>query len=215
MNDPNQPQPVAPTELLKVAGPALVGAGGREPRAAGQYLGAALRLKTDEPLEALAVVERLAPGQPRDATDLAHELLRAWSRSRNPNSSQDAMRMRYGPYGPIYYGPAGPYGMGGQGIALTRAMQNRNLAELAGLIARLRRLALPDLQEAVLVETFTAAHSQAEVFRAEDIESVFGRVNDLRVETLTPLLQTMRVRLATSWRNMRVQQEAKPNGRRA
>ena len=119
------------------------------------------------------------------------------------------MRMRYGPYGPIYYGPGSPYGMGGQGIALTRARQNRNLAELAGVIARLRQLALPDLQEAAIVDAFTSAHSQAEVFRAEDIESVFGGVKDLRVETLTPLLQTMRVRLATSWRNMRVQQDAK------
>lgn len=211
MNDPNQPQPIAPAELLKVApdarwlaqvDPSLA------PRI--EYLGATLRLKTDEVPEALAVVERLAPTRPRDATELAHELLHAWARTRNPSGNQDAMmRMRYGPYGPVYYGPGSPYGMGGQGIALTRAMQNRNLAELAGLIARLRQLQLPDLQEPVIVEAFTAAHSQAEVFRAEDLERVFGPVNDLRVETLTPLLQTMRVRLATSWRNMRVQQEAK------
>lgn len=211
MNDPNQPQPIAPAELLKVApdgawlaqvDPSL------PPRL--EYLGATLRLKTDDLLDALSTVERLAAAQPRDATELAHELLRAWARARNPSGSQDAMmRMRYGVYGPVYYGPGSPYGMGGQGIALTRAMQTRNLAELAGLIARLRQLTLPDLEEAVVVEAFTQAHSQAEVFRAEDIEQVFGGVQAMRVETLTPLLQTMRTRLATSWRNMRVQQEEK------
>jgi hypothetical protein len=99
--------------------------------------------------------------------------------------------------------------MGGQGIALTRAMQIRNLAELAGLVSRLRQLALKDLQETAIVEAFTAAHSPAEVFRAEDIEKVFGSVDAMKVETLAPLLQTMRTRLATSWRNLRVQQDAK------
>lgn len=211
MNDPNQPQPIAPAELLRLAPDARWLASvdpSLAPRV--EYLVGALDSKTDEPLKALDVVETLASAHPPQAAELANELLRAWARSRNPNANQDAMmRMRYGIYGPVYYGPGSPYGMGGQGIALTRAMQNRNLHELAGMVARLRKLALKELEEDAVVGAFTAAHSQAEVFRREDIEGVFGQVASMKVETLAGLLQTMRARLATSWRNVRVQQEAK------
>lgn len=210
-NDPNQPQPIAPAELLRLVPDqrwlAQVDAS-LVPRV--EYLGALLRLKTDEPIEAFAIIEKLAPVQPKQAAELATELLRAWGRSRNPSGDQEAMmRMRYGMYGPVYYGPGSPYGMGGGGIALTRAMQNRNLAELAGLAGRLRALSLKDLPPNAVVEAFTAAHSQAEVFRAEDITAVFGPAGTWTPESLAPLLQTMRVRLATTWRNIRVQQEAK------
>lgn len=210
MNDPNQAQPIAPAELLRLApddrwlalvDPSLA------PRV--EYLGAQLQLKTDEPIKAMAAVERLAVLRPKAAAELANELLRAWARSRNAGPTQEMMmQTRYGGYGPVYYGPGSPYGMGGQGIALTRARQQRNLRELAVLVARLRRLELPDLQEQAVVDAFTEAHSQAEVFRREDLERVFGPIGSLHVEALAPLLQTMRARLATSWRNLRVQQEA-------
>lgn len=214
MNDPNQIPPLPPAEVLKRA---------PEPRWLAlmdvtlaphlEYLIGTLQLKTDDPQPALAQVEKLAPAQPKPAAELANELLRSWARLRNPNASPDAMsmpmRMRYGLYGQAWYGPGSPYGMGGQGIALTRAMQHRNLEELAGLVARLRRLALPGLEENAVIEAFTSAHSQAEVFRSEDLVRVFGEVGQMRLETLAGLLQTIRQRLATSWRQMRVQQDAK------
>jgi hypothetical protein len=210
-NDPNQPQPISPAILLRLVpnerwlslvDPTLA------PRI--DYLCASLRMKLDEPLKALETVYRLATNHPARASELANELLGAWARAKNPSANPDAMmRMRYGPYGPIYYGPGSPYGMGGQGISLTRAMQNRNLLELAGILDGLRKLNLQNFDENAVVNAFTSAHSQAEVFRIEDIERVFGPVKAMKVETIAGLLQTMRTRLATSWRSLRVQQDNK------
>ena len=210
MNDPNQPQPIAPGELLRMSpdtrwltfvDPSLVPQIG--------YLAGALQVKADEPLKALQAVTNLATAYPARATDLANQLLGGWAKARNPSQNSDAMRMRYGPYGQVYYGMGSPYGMGGQGISLTRAMQNRNLVELGELLSSLRQANLKDLDREGVVRAFTAAHSQAEVFRVEDIEQVFGKVESMEIETLEGLLQTMRARLATTWRNMQVQQEAK------
>jgi hypothetical protein len=209
-NDPNQPQPIAPTALLGLLP--------NEPwldliedtlRPRVWFLAASLRLKTDEEAKAIPYLEKLASAYPKPALELANDLLRAWTRSHDPNTQQAMMRTRYARYGPVWYGPGSPYGMGGQGVSLTRSMQNRNLRELADLLDRLRRLPLPNLEDAAVVGAFTAAHSQAEVFRAEDIAAVFGPVAQMRLETLAELLQTMRQRLASDWRQMRAQQDAK------
>jgi hypothetical protein len=63
-----------------------------------------------------------------------------------------------------------------------------------------RKLPIPALDDTAVVAAFTAAHSQAEVFREEAIELVLGKVETMKPETLAELLQTMRGRLATQWR---------------
>jgi hypothetical protein len=161
--------------------------------------------KTDEAFQHLELVSRV---QPRGAIDLANEFLRVWARMRNP-VQQPRNMMSYGPYGPVYYGMGSPYGVRGPGISLTRAMQARNIRELSGLLRKLESLRLPPLEADVVVSAFAAAHSPAEVFRTEDIEAVFGAVERMRLDTLAGLTQTMRERLASQWRQPRVQQQAK------
>jgi hypothetical protein len=166
-----------------------------------------LYLKAEQIDKALPFLEALASAEPRAASDLANECLKVWARTRNP--MQQPRNMPYGPYGPFYYGPGSPYGMRGPGISLTRAMQARNIRELAGLLRRLEAVNLAKLNDDALVGAFSSAHSPAEVFRVEDMETAFGSLERIKLDTLAGLAQTMRERLAGQWRQPRVQQEAR------
>ena len=206
--DPNQLPPV-PVEQIVLTAPgekwlALLDTS-LVPRL--QILLAELQLKAEDEEKALPYLETVAREYPKAALNLANEVLRAWARTHDPNP-QNTMN-RYGPYGPIYYGPGSPYGMNPLGAPLTRAMQARNIGELSKLLERLKRLPLDPLDQKAVVGAFSSAHSRAEVFRVQDIEAVFGPIDQMRGETLSELLQTMRERLAGQWRAPRVQQEAK------
>ncbi|HEV7869560.1 MAG TPA: hypothetical protein VGO90_17855, partial [Chthoniobacteraceae bacterium] len=161
-----------------------------------------LHLKLEDDAKALPYVEQLATLQPKEAVKLANSLLRAWASARDPQRSMPQRRP-----GMMYYGPYGPQQQ--QGIPLTRALQQRNLEELSILLQRLRGLPMPPLEDAAIVAAFTIAHSQAEVFREESIELALGKVEQVKPETLSELLQAMRQRLAGQWRKPGVQQQAK------
>lgn len=162
-----------------------------------------LHLKNEDEQQALPGIEALAVVEPGLAGRLANELLRSWARSHDPNPPNPNPGMNMYPR----------YMSGGMpapaGIPLTRALQTRYLEELSALLARLRKMSLPPLEDGAVVGAFTAAHSQAEVFRLEDIQAVFGPVSALEPGVLAELLQTMRQRLAGQWRQARVQQDAR------
>lgn len=205
--DGNQLQPISVEEVLKSApGDDWLKQTDESLRLALIGLIADLYLKTEQPDRALTYIEALAPAQPEIATERANEFLRAWARTRNPVQQP---RQMYGPYGNVWYGPGSPYGMRGQGLSLTRAMQNRNIEELSGLLRRLEALRLARLSDDAVVGAFSGAHSPAEVFRTADIGAVFGPLEKMKLETLAGLTQTMRERLAGQWRQSRVQQEVK------
>ena len=159
---------------------------------------AELHIKLEPEEKALPWIESLAADQPKAALTLANDLLKSWTLTKDPNrDSRRNQRIYYGPYGNSY----------SQGIPITRAVQVRNLQQLADVLARLRKLG--PLDEKAVVSAFAASHSQAEVFRVSDIEKVLGPPDTLRVDTLAELLQAMRERLARQWRLPAVQQQAK------
>ena len=206
--DGNQAPPIAPEPVANCApGERWLAQLEESLQPAVRALLADLFLKADQTDKALPFIEALAAVQPQVANDLANEFLKGWAKSRNPMPQQ--RNMSYGPYGPIYYGPGSPYGMRGAGISLTRAMQQRHIRELSAYLRRLEALKLPKLDDGALVGAFTAAHSPAEVFRVEDMETVYGSLERIKLDTLAGLAQTMRERLAGQWRQPRVQQEAK------
>lgn len=161
-----------------------------------------LNLKLEAEQKATDFVEQLAPLHPKEALRLANQVLRTWATSHDPQRNMPQRRQYYYVNGML---------VGNQGIPLTRALQQRNLEELSALLKRLRALPLQPLEDSAIVSAFTTAHSQAEVFRAESIELVFGKLEQQKPETLAELLQTMRQRLATQWRKPAIQQQAKTN----
>ncbi|MGE3172135.1 MAG: hypothetical protein AB7O97_05865 [Planctomycetota bacterium] len=160
---------------------------------------AQLYLKVNEDAEAFPFIERLAETNPRVAKELADEFLRVWMRNHDPNGNNntDVYMFIYG------------FDRRASGIPLTRSKQQRNLEELAGWVRRLRALPIDGVDEELLGQAFRTAHSNAEVYRLETIEQVFGRLGDLDPRMLGELLGTMRTNLATIWRRPNVQEEAK------
>jgi hypothetical protein len=177
---------------------ALVDAGQR-PRY--QQAIAQLFLKVSEESEAFPWIEELARTHPKPAKELVDEFLRVWAKNHDPNSNTQ----RRNPY--IYF-----YGFEDRanGIPLTRSKQERNLAELADWVARLRALPV-ELDKQLVVDAFTAAHSTAEVYRIETIERIFGSLKELDAETLAGLVQKMRANLVSIWRDPAAQKNAKTN----
>lgn len=102
-------------------------------------------------------------------------------------------------------------GEAGEGIALTRASQVQSLKKLHELLKTLASLKLPAPSADAVSNAFIAAHSSAEVFRREDVETVFGPLTELSAESTTSLGQKMRECLAQRWRDQRVQQAAGTN----
>jgi tetratricopeptide (TPR) repeat protein len=203
----NQLPPIPADEVVQIApGDAWLEQLDESLRLAVLALKADLYLKAEKPDDAMACLEVLAPHQPREAADLANEFLRAWGRLRNPVQSGSSPRYVMSG-GQIIYTSSSMNRS--PAISLTRAMQARNIRELSGLLRRLDALKLPLLDNDAVVGAFTASHSPAEVFRTEDIEAVFGPSKEIKLETLAGLSQTMRERLASQWRQSRVQQQVK------
>ncbi|MEA2708515.1 MAG: hypothetical protein QOF78_1116, partial [Phycisphaerales bacterium] len=205
MNNDNQPPPIEPDEMLESAPPDAWLAT-LDPSLAVRVRAAVaeMHFKNDEPLKAMPIIESLAAKNPKLAKSLADNLLETDARLWDPNGSQNN---RYPSY---FYGPYGYMQQSGGGIPLTRSAQARNLSELATTLRRLEKLQLPEpLSENALSNAFASAHSPAEVFRIEDIERVFGKSESIKPEILVSVLQTMRQRLATTWRSPQVQQQQK------
>jgi hypothetical protein len=162
---------------------------------------AQLLLKVDEEAQAFPHIEQLAATHPRPAKALVDEFLRVWTKNHNLNQDQNR-RNQY-----VYF-----YGFEerANGIPLTRSKQERNLKELGEWVARLKKLPV-ELDESLLANAFTSAHSVAEVYRLETIEGIFGSLADLDPATLGEIFQKMRANLVEVWRDPAVQKDKKTN----
>ncbi len=99
----------------------------------------------------------------------------------------------------------------GEGIALTRANQVQALRKLHEMLKTIAASELPAPSADALTDAFIGAHSLAEVFTREDLETVFGPLTELSVESTASLGQKMRECLAQRWRAQRIQQAAGTN----
>ncbi len=160
---------------------------------------AQLWLKVNEYEKAFPYIERLASTNGRKAKELADEFLRVWRNNNNPNAANRGSNYIY------VYG----FDDRANSIPLTRSKQERNLAELADYVARLRALPMEPVDPNLLTNAFVAAHSLAEVYRLETIEAVFGEISALEPVVLGQLIGRMRMNLATVWRTPAVQKQAK------
>lgn len=169
-----------------------------------QMVTAQLLLKVNDESEAFPYIERLALVHPEEAKGLVHEFLRVWTKNNNPNTDLQRTSQFMFIYG---------YDARAQGIPLTRSKQERNLKALAGWVARIRDLPLEDIDESLIANAFTSAHSRAEVYQLETIERVFGDMAGLEPKTFARLVESMRTNLADVWRQPAVQKDNKTQRR--
>jgi hypothetical protein len=203
MQNQNQPRPVSVVDMLKAAPDDVwLARVNDELRPRLHMVLCQLHLKADEDAKAFPHIEKLAPTHPRMARTLVNEFLEVWTRNHDPN----AARAYTDPY-MFMYG----FDVRANGIPLTRSKQERNLDDLAGWIARLRKLNVGDPDEELLAKAFTSCHSTAEVYRKAAIEKVFGNLGKLKPRTLAGLAQQMRENLGGVWRKPEEQKDKKTN----
>ncbi len=202
-HDREQPSPIPTADVLKTR-PTGPWREVLEPGIAAKFdmTYAQLFLKVNEPEEAFPYIESLAEELPEQAKDLIEEFLRVWAKNHSPNTKQDQTG---------YYMFSFGFSRRAERIPLTRSKQNRNLQELADWAKRLKQLPIEDWDEDLLVEAFSTSHSDAEVYRLSDIESVFGSIDNLQPKTLATFAQKMRSNLAELWRSPKVQKDNSTN----
>ncbi|MDY3557630.1 hypothetical protein R5W23_000158 [Gemmata sp. JC673] len=203
MQQPNMPRPILVADIIKAAPDAAWLAAIDEslrPKLAESV--ARLHLKANEEDKAFPLIEQLAGAQPTEAKGLVKEFLRVWTRNHDPNASRNENR-----YSWFFFA----FEQRAESIPLTRSKQERNLKELAGWVARIKKLpgSAGDLDDEAVVRAFTACHSSAEVYRTEAIEAVFGPLGGLKPKTLAGLADQMRTNLAGLWKSPANQEQNK------
>ena len=161
---------------------------------------AGVYLKNKKILKAIDEIEYLSKLDPDQAGKMANTLLSGWATARNPNGLVKPRMPNVGM--PVYYPPKP------SGTPLTRARQKRNLQELSQLLERFSKLPIQPPKAEFVVAAFEGAHSFAEVYKLKDIKLVLGEPSKLPIDSLAKLSNSMRQRLATSWRAPQIQQQA-------
>jgi hypothetical protein len=201
MNNPNMPQVLPAREMVKLAP-----TGGwleRVDKGLHPNIHKALAeiyLKMGGDSDAFPHIEEVARTEPEMARGLAQEFIKVWTTNHDMNQA----RNQRNPYIFIY-----GFEQKAEGIPLTRSKQERNLEELSGWLAKLKKLPIRPVDETLIAKAFTTCHSSAEVYRTEAITAVFGPMENLKPETIARLAQQMRANLAGLWRRPAVQDQAK------
>ena len=154
-------------------------------------------------LETLTAYLKEHPGQ---ETELCQDYLAAWVRKRSvPPEDPNIIRMRVMGY------TISRQQQSSGGIPLTRLRQNKNVADYKELLTSLRALSPEPINPASIVQGFMAIHSGAEVYRAEDIEAIFGPAEKMNRAELMQLVTGMRTKLREQWQDSKTQQDAGTN----
>jgi len=159
--------------------------------------------RADEPAHAMEALRAVAADPAVDISELASTLISEWQRNLDPNRPDDEF------FSSRIITSSGVFirSFGGQPSApLTRSKQRRSLRQLGEMVTELKELGVPDIDWEVLVRAFTASHSQAEVYRIEDIEQLFGPLDELPNEVAEPLARAMWRQLQRNWRSPELQQ---------
>ncbi|NRA75539.1 MAG: hypothetical protein HRU16_06315, partial [Planctomycetes bacterium] len=159
--------------------------------------------RADEPAHAMEALRAVATDPAVDISELASTLISEWQRNLDPNRPDDEF------FSSRIITSSGVFirSFGGQPSApLTRSKQRRSLRQLGEMVTELKELGVPDIDWEVLVRAFTASHSQAEVYRIEDIEELFGPLDELPNEVAEPLARAMWRQLQRNWRSPELQQ---------
>jgi len=159
--------------------------------------------RADEPDRAMAALRALVDDPAVDSSELASVLISEWSRNLDPNRpDDDFFERRVITSSGVFFSPFG----GQRSAPLTRSKQRRSLRHLGEVVAELREMKVPDLDWAALVDAFAASHSQAEVYLKEDIEALFGPIDQLPVAVSEQLAKKMWRQLQRNWRSPELQQ---------
>lgn len=159
-----------------------------------------LLLKVNEDERAFPYIEALVKTNKEQAQSLAEEFLRVWTTNHDMNAERGNNR-----YSPYYFSYG--FNQSAESIPLTRSKQERNLQDLTKWVQKLRELQDVEVDQELLANAFTTCHSGAEVYRFDEIETVFGPMESIDPDVLAALCDRMRTNLAGQWRMPDVQKQ--------
>lgn len=157
----------------------------------------------------LTLLRDYAKKYPGSEREVCQDVLAGWvSKRTKPAENEEIKRMRAMGW---YVPPQLARKAAGNGIPLTRLRQNQNIRQFKELLAELRAISPEPLDSGLIVQSFMTLHSGAEVYRSEDIESIFGPPEKMVRRELLDLVEGMRERLSQEWRDPKAQQQAGTN----
>lgn len=161
--------------------------------AATKLMTARLMMISDNLERLLPLLEDFVKQDRTTAADLAAQYLLRWAKLHDPNFTPEAMKQ---------------YKLEGHAIVLTRAEQEESLRSLGALLGKLDAETKKFLDEAMLVQAFDLCHSKAEVYTKDQVVKVFGPIEKISPSLLLSLVDRMRMKLGSNWRDLSVQRDA-------
>ena len=157
---------------------------------------ATLADETDAALDVLAAAVKHHPAQGKE---FANDFLKLWERRLNPKG-REGFNEWDNPF-IIYYGQ-----QRGPSAPLTRGRQRRNLERLERLLTIVEGLGIRGRELPGVTSAFQACHARTEVFDRDEVERVFGPIDQMPASTAAALAESMKAGLGGDWRNRQVQQ---------
>lgn len=154
---------------------------------------ARLMMISDNLERLLPLLEDFVKQDRETAGKLAADYLLRWAKLHDPNFTPEAMKQ---------------YKLEGHAIVLTRAEQEESLRQLGALLGKLDSETKKFLDEAMLVQAFDLCHSKAEVYTRDQVVKVFGPIEKMTPSLLLALVERMRMKLGSNWRDLSVQRDA-------
>lgn len=142
---------------------------------------------------AVDFIRELKDQDPQGAAKLANSYLGVWAHNHDPNLSADVLKQLK---------------VDNQAIVLTRSEQEASLKSLGKLLSTLDPTTRGLLDEAQVITAFDVCHSKAEVYTASNMEAVFGKLDTMPPTLILTLVERMRLKLASQWRDLSVQRDA-------
>ncbi len=153
-------------------------------RASRIIMGASIALGDTD--RAIRVLREVASRSPEAGRTMAEEFLDTWGRYLRSNLS-----------GVLHvYDWGWSYAQSG---VLTRGQQRRRLEALREVLEVARELGLEPARLRSTAELFSASHQPDEIYRREDIETVFGAIESIPPLTAARLADAMRERILRYW----------------
>ncbi|MDX1947303.1 MAG: hypothetical protein SFU86_18015 [Pirellulaceae bacterium] len=182
-------------EVLLAAAPSAAWLSALEPQLASQVklMVARLTLLSDNPDRIVPLLAEFSRRDKTAAAELANGYLLKWAQQHDPSFTPEALKQ---------------YKLEGHAIVLTRAEQEQSLRQLGALLATLDAPTRDLLDESLAVTAFDLCHSKAEIYTREQIVQVFGPLDQVPASLVVSLLERMRLKLGSNWRNMVVQRDA-------
>jgi len=153
------------------------------------------------PKDAIPMIVEAVETNREGGLQLAREFVSGWAAMNNPDIPP-SVRKRY----------KMPED---QTIVVTPLMIRKNIQSLATVMRLLRKNGVMPTDQEALASAFDASYGQAEVYRIDDVEAVFGPIGEMPEKLFAALVGKMTDALGERWRDISVQHATKTSRRHA